>query len=55
MPPSLDAVTKVDTNVGYESGNQTLLITVNTDFAAREWIAISGLSFTNFIGNSPSR
>ena len=48
------AAGKVSNTVGYENGNQTLLITVNTDFAASEWITISGLSFANFTANSPA-
>ena len=48
------AAAKVSNTVGYENVNQTLLVTVNTDFAAGEWITISGLSFANYTANSPA-
>ena len=39
---------KVDSAVSYEAGDKTLLIDVTTDFADRDSITVSGLSFKSF-------
>ena len=38
----------LDTNVSYEDGGRTLVLTVVTDFGPGDSVTISGLGFTNF-------
>jgi len=42
------ASTKVSPNVTYEDGGKTLVLDVITDFVARDWISVRGLSVTTF-------
>ncbi len=39
---------KVSPNVTYEDGGKTLVLNVITDFVARDWLSVRGLSFITF-------
>jgi hypothetical protein len=50
------ASNKVSPIVSYEDGGKTLVIDVITDFVARDWISVRGLSFRSFSSaGSPGR